>query len=107
MPKLSEFLPGARLGVAWAALLTGPHTAASAEDLLQGRFDAETVYATDPIEILGRYRALGAKLILGVLPPWLKSMPSFSALCADCPPAVCHCETMVTPNHATVLPPTV
>ena len=31
--------------------------------LLQGRFDAETVYATDPIEILGRYRALGAKLI--------------------------------------------
>ncbi len=50
---------------------------------------------------------LGAKLIFGVLPPWLKSMPSFSALCADCPPAVCHCETMVTPNHATVLPPTV
>jgi phosphoribosylformimino-5-aminoimidazole carboxamide ribotide isomerase len=31
--------------------------------LLQGRFDAETVYATDPIEILGRYQALGAKLI--------------------------------------------
>jgi phosphoribosylformimino-5-aminoimidazole carboxamide ribotide isomerase len=31
--------------------------------LLQGRFDAETVYATDPAEILGRYRALGAKLI--------------------------------------------
>jgi len=31
--------------------------------LLQGRFDAETVYATDPTEILGRYRTLGAKLI--------------------------------------------
>ncbi|MDQ1342292.1 MAG: phosphoribosylformimino-5-aminoimidazole carboxamide ribotide isomerase [Pseudomonadota bacterium] len=31
--------------------------------LLQGRFDAETVYATDAIEVLGRYRALGAKLI--------------------------------------------
>jgi phosphoribosylformimino-5-aminoimidazole carboxamide ribotide isomerase len=31
--------------------------------LLQGRFDAETVYATDPIEIFERYRALGAKLI--------------------------------------------
>lgn len=31
--------------------------------LLQGRFDAETVYATDPTEILGRYRALGANLI--------------------------------------------
>jgi phosphoribosylformimino-5-aminoimidazole carboxamide ribotide isomerase len=31
--------------------------------LLQGRFDAETVYGTDPAEILGRYRALGAKLI--------------------------------------------
>ena len=31
--------------------------------LLQGRFDAETVYATDPVEILWRYRALGAKLI--------------------------------------------
>ena len=31
--------------------------------LLQGRFDAETVYATDPAEILERYRALGAKLV--------------------------------------------
>lgn len=31
--------------------------------LLQGRFDAETVYASDPIEILERYRALGAQLI--------------------------------------------
>jgi phosphoribosylformimino-5-aminoimidazole carboxamide ribotide isomerase len=31
--------------------------------LLQGRFDAETVYATDPADVLGRYRALGAKLI--------------------------------------------
>ena len=31
--------------------------------LLQGRFDAETVYATDPAGILDRYRALGAKLV--------------------------------------------
>ena len=31
--------------------------------LLQGRFDAETVYATDPAEVLERYRALGAKLV--------------------------------------------
>jgi phosphoribosylformimino-5-aminoimidazole carboxamide ribotide isomerase len=28
--------------------------------LLQGRFDAETVYADDPLEILARYLALGA-----------------------------------------------
>jgi phosphoribosylformimino-5-aminoimidazole carboxamide ribotide isomerase len=28
--------------------------------LLQGRFDAETVYATDPHEVLADYRALGA-----------------------------------------------
>jgi phosphoribosylformimino-5-aminoimidazole carboxamide ribotide isomerase len=31
--------------------------------LLQGRFDTETVYATDPAEILERYRALGAKRV--------------------------------------------
>jgi phosphoribosylformimino-5-aminoimidazole carboxamide ribotide isomerase len=31
--------------------------------LLQGRFDAETVYATDPTEVLVRYRALGARLV--------------------------------------------
>lgn len=31
--------------------------------LLQGRFDAETVYSDDPAEILGRYRALGARRI--------------------------------------------
>jgi phosphoribosylformimino-5-aminoimidazole carboxamide ribotide isomerase len=31
--------------------------------LLQGRFDAETVYATDPLEILGRYGALGARYV--------------------------------------------
>lgn len=31
--------------------------------LLQGRFDAETVYATDPVEILARYRTLGARLV--------------------------------------------
>ena len=31
--------------------------------LLQGRFDAETVYSSDPTEILERYLALGARLI--------------------------------------------
>jgi len=31
--------------------------------LLQGRFDAETVYASDPLEVLERYRALGARCI--------------------------------------------
>ncbi|MGB5104491.1 MAG: 1-(5-phosphoribosyl)-5-[(5-phosphoribosylamino)methylideneamino]imidazole-4-carboxamide isomerase [Steroidobacteraceae bacterium] len=31
--------------------------------LLQGRFDAETVYSGDPMEILGRYQALGAHRI--------------------------------------------
>jgi phosphoribosylformimino-5-aminoimidazole carboxamide ribotide isomerase len=31
--------------------------------LLQGRFDAETVYSDDPAEILHRYRALGARRI--------------------------------------------
>jgi phosphoribosylformimino-5-aminoimidazole carboxamide ribotide isomerase len=31
--------------------------------LLQGRFDAETVYATDPAEVLDRYLAFGARLI--------------------------------------------
>lgn len=31
--------------------------------LLQGRFDAETVYSDDPLEILRRYQALGARLI--------------------------------------------
>jgi phosphoribosylformimino-5-aminoimidazole carboxamide ribotide isomerase len=31
--------------------------------LLQGRFDAETVYADDPVEVLGRYLRLGARLI--------------------------------------------
>jgi len=31
--------------------------------LLQGRFDAETVYATDPTEILTRYLDYGARLI--------------------------------------------
>jgi len=31
--------------------------------LLQGRFDAETVYATDPLEILEKYMALGARRI--------------------------------------------
>jgi len=31
--------------------------------LLQGRFDAETVYADDPAELLARYRALGARCI--------------------------------------------
>jgi phosphoribosylformimino-5-aminoimidazole carboxamide ribotide isomerase len=31
--------------------------------LLQGRFDAETVYATDPAEILDLYRGLGAKYL--------------------------------------------
>jgi len=31
--------------------------------LLQGRFDAETVYADDPAEVLARYLALGARLI--------------------------------------------
>jgi phosphoribosylformimino-5-aminoimidazole carboxamide ribotide isomerase len=31
--------------------------------LLQGRFDAETVYATDPAEVLDRYLAYGARLI--------------------------------------------
>jgi phosphoribosylformimino-5-aminoimidazole carboxamide ribotide isomerase len=29
--------------------------------LLQGRFDAETVYATDPLEVLGRYVGFGAR----------------------------------------------
>jgi len=31
--------------------------------LLQGRFDAETVYAADPLEVLDRYLALGARQI--------------------------------------------
>jgi phosphoribosylformimino-5-aminoimidazole carboxamide ribotide isomerase len=31
--------------------------------LLQGRFDAETVYAGDPLEVLDRYLALGAREI--------------------------------------------
>jgi len=31
--------------------------------LLQGRFDAETVYAGDPLEVLERYLALGARAI--------------------------------------------
>ena len=31
--------------------------------LLQGRFDAETVYAADPLEVLDRYLALGAREI--------------------------------------------
>jgi phosphoribosylformimino-5-aminoimidazole carboxamide ribotide isomerase len=31
--------------------------------LLQGRFDAETVYATDPAEIVGLYRDLGARYL--------------------------------------------
>ena len=31
--------------------------------LLQGRFDAETVYASDPLEVLDRYLALGAREI--------------------------------------------
>jgi phosphoribosylformimino-5-aminoimidazole carboxamide ribotide isomerase len=31
--------------------------------LLQGRFDAETVYAHDPVEIMDRYLALGARRI--------------------------------------------
>ncbi len=31
--------------------------------LLQGRFDAETVYASDPLELLDRYLALGAGMI--------------------------------------------
>lgn len=31
--------------------------------LLQGRFDAETVYSGDPMEILRRYQALGARRI--------------------------------------------
>jgi phosphoribosylformimino-5-aminoimidazole carboxamide ribotide isomerase len=31
--------------------------------LLQGRFDAETVYATDPVEVLGRYLDFGARRV--------------------------------------------
>ena len=31
--------------------------------LLQGKFDEETVYATDPVEVLERYRALGARYV--------------------------------------------
>jgi phosphoribosylformimino-5-aminoimidazole carboxamide ribotide isomerase len=31
--------------------------------LLQGRFDAETVYASDPLEVLEKYLALGARTI--------------------------------------------
>jgi phosphoribosylformimino-5-aminoimidazole carboxamide ribotide isomerase len=31
--------------------------------LFQGRFDAETVYSTDPSSVLGRYAALGARLV--------------------------------------------
>jgi phosphoribosylformimino-5-aminoimidazole carboxamide ribotide isomerase len=31
--------------------------------LLQGRFDAETVYAADPLEVLGKYLAFGARSI--------------------------------------------
>jgi phosphoribosylformimino-5-aminoimidazole carboxamide ribotide isomerase len=31
--------------------------------LLQGRFDAETVYASDPLEVMDRYLALGATAI--------------------------------------------
>jgi phosphoribosylformimino-5-aminoimidazole carboxamide ribotide isomerase len=31
--------------------------------LLQGRFDAETVYAADPLDVLDRYLALGARQI--------------------------------------------
>jgi phosphoribosylformimino-5-aminoimidazole carboxamide ribotide isomerase len=31
--------------------------------LLQGRFDAETVYADDPVEVLRRYLGLGARLV--------------------------------------------
>ena len=31
--------------------------------LLQGRFDAETVYASDPLEVLEKYLALGARSI--------------------------------------------
>jgi len=31
--------------------------------LLQGRFDAETVYASDPVEVLDRYLTLGARLV--------------------------------------------
>ena len=31
--------------------------------LLQGRFDAETVYGSDPVAILGRYRDLGARYV--------------------------------------------
>jgi phosphoribosylformimino-5-aminoimidazole carboxamide ribotide isomerase len=31
--------------------------------LLQGRFDAETIYADDPVEVLGRYLGFGARLV--------------------------------------------
>jgi phosphoribosylformimino-5-aminoimidazole carboxamide ribotide isomerase len=31
--------------------------------LLQGRFDAETVYADDPLEVLAQYRELGARYL--------------------------------------------
>lgn len=31
--------------------------------LLQGRFDAETVYAEDPVEVIDRYLALGARQV--------------------------------------------
>jgi phosphoribosylformimino-5-aminoimidazole carboxamide ribotide isomerase len=31
--------------------------------LLQGRFDAETVYAADPLVVLGQYRELGARYV--------------------------------------------
>jgi phosphoribosylformimino-5-aminoimidazole carboxamide ribotide isomerase len=31
--------------------------------LLQGRFDAETVYGDDPVQVLARYRALGARYV--------------------------------------------
>jgi len=37
--------------------------AASAYALLQGRFDAETVYASDPLEVLERYLTLGARQV--------------------------------------------
>ncbi len=42
----------------------------------------------------------------GVL-PWRKSMPRVSAPCTLLPLAPCHCEIIVTPNQATLLPPTV
>ena len=50
--------------------------------LLQGRFDAETVYGNDPVAILGRYRDLGAR--------YVHVVDLDGALCSDGYPETLH-----------------